>query len=605
MSDVPMSLLEGHPAPGWEAELAAPELGALLLARLGCPTPVLFLDEDGRPDERTWGRIAEDALRFAAVLRARGVAPGERVLLMLPTGPGFFHAFFGAIAAGAVPVPVYPPMSARQLGTYVETLVAILADSGAAALVAWREVRVAVGAALDRAPGVRLALELEDLEAAAATTAPLTPAPLDPGATAMLQYTSGSTDRPKGVALTHRNLLHNVLMNGSRPDDVVVSWLPLYHDMGLIGVVITGLYRPFKLVLLAPQHFLVRPRLWLEAASTHRATIMVAPNFGYALATARMPDDAVARLDLASVRMALCGAEPIQHATLEAFLARFAPAGFGPNVLMPVYGLAEATLAVTLPAAGQPPRVRWLDREALEAKGQARLVAPDAPGALPVYGLGSPLGASAVRVQAPGTGAVLPLGQVGEIATWGPSVMAGYHGNPAATATVLADGWLRTGDLGFIEDGMLYITGRLKDVIIRNGRNYYPQDLEAIVERHEGIRRGCVIAFGQPAADGAEDVVVLAETRQALDPAAQQALVREVERALQAHLGFKVARFELLPARTLLKTSSGKLRRKPTKEAYMAGTLLERREGLLELTRLVARSQLHWQARRFRGWLRR
>lgn len=591
----------------WLVGLRVRTVIELLHLRADWPRELTYLDEQGLPTVFSWGHVARMAFCYGEVLRARGIGEGDRVVLMLPTCPQYLYAFFGVIAAGAIPVPVYPPFNPKQLTQFLSTLVGILANSGAVAMIYWKQVKPILGHALGQAPAVKHALALEDFPTEPGAALPPVLA-VDPTTTAMIQYTSGSTDLPKGVELSHLNLLHNVHNIETRLQldparDRCVSWLPLYHDMGLIGAMLGALYSGIDLVLMAPQSFLMRPRLWLEAITRYRGTVTVAPNFAYSLCATRLSDKVTAGLDLSSLRVAMCGAEPIRRETYQAFLARFAPQGFGDGVFLPVYGLAESTVASTFPSIQQPPRLCWLERDALEGAGQAVEVAAPEDGAesrevMAAFGLGLPFSESKVAIRDPHSHALLPEGLVGEIMLAGPSVMKGYFRNPEKTAEVLRDGWLATGDLGFLQNEHLYVTGRSKDLIIRHGRNYYPQDMEAVAEAQDGVRKGCVIAFGHfDVAKQTESIYVLAETR--LKTAADiEGLRVRIREALTEALGFAPDLIAVVPPQTLLKTSSGKLRRKPSKEAFLAGQLAPRKDGVLQQIKVVASSQLHWGRRK-------
>jgi len=594
--------LNGISCPDWQDQLRCKTIVEMLQMRRDWTREFTYLDEQGRPTTYTWGHVCQMAFAYAHGLRERGVRSGDRVVLMLPTCPEYLYSFFGVIAAGAIPVPVYPPFNLKQLKQFLHTLVGVFNNSQATTIVYWKDVKAVLGQALDQAKSVRHAIAIETLSDLKPVDTPpaLEISPTDP---AMIQYTSGSTDMPKGVALSHLNLLHNVhniehCLQLDNTKDRVVSWLPLYHDMGLIGTMLGAIYSGIDMVLMGPQTFLMRPRLWLEAISKYRGTITVAPNFAYNLCAARISDKALEGLDLSSLRVAMCGAEPIRLETYEAFLNRFRPHGFKDDTFLPVYGLAESTVASTFPQIHSRPTIIWIDRQKLEGEHEVSLVASEQELAVPAFGLGQPFPESAAQIRDPETGEPMAHGQIGEIALKGPSVMQGYFRNPEKTAEVLQDGWLLTGDLGFVMDGHLYVTGRKKDLIIRYGRNYYPQDIEAVVETVEGTRKGCVIAFGHMDAERqTEEIIVLAETRLS-EKAELDALRTRVKEALSGALGFVPDRIELLPPHTLLKTSSGKLRRKPSKEMYLAGQLKPRQDSLIDQIKVVAGSQLHWGKRK-------
>jgi acyl-CoA synthetase (AMP-forming)/AMP-acid ligase II len=338
--------------------------------------------------------------------------------------------------------------------------------------------------------------------------------------------------------------------------------------------------------------------LWLEAISTYKCTITVAPNFAYNLCATRISDKVTEALELKTLRVAMCGAEPIRRETYDAFMQRFGPRGFGDNVFLPVYGLAESTVAATFPRLAERPVIRSLDRGVLEADHKAVDAPAGDANAVAAFGLGGPFTSSGLSVRDAESGQALADGHVGEIWLRGPSVMKGYFRNPEKSNEVLVEGWLRTGDLGFVQDGHLFVTGRKKDLIIRNGRNYYPQDLEAIVEALPDVRKGCVIAFGHlDPQKQTEQIVVLAESR-LTETAAIEALRTRAKEALAESLGFTPERVEILPPQTLLKTSSGKLRRKPTQQRFLEGSLAPRSDSMFDRVKLVASSQLHWGKRK-------
>jgi acyl-CoA synthetase (AMP-forming)/AMP-acid ligase II len=404
---------------------------------------------------------------------------------------------------------------------------------------------------------------------------------------ALVQFSSGSTGDPRGVMLSHRNLLANVaaVLAVLQPDetDVNCSWLPLYHDMGLIGGLFMPLHCGRPVVLLSPQGFLLDPKRWLWAIHHHRATISTAPNFAYQLIAGRVDERELAGLDLSCWRLALCGAEPVMPETLAAFARKLAPHGFREEGLLPVYGLAEVALGALFPVPGQPFRRDGVDPAALEAHGRAE------PGGRVLSSVGRPLPGFDVRI-ADGEGRPLPERHVGEIQLQGPSVMLGYLDDPAATARVLVDGWLRTGDLGYMAEGELFVVGRSKDLILKGGRNYAPQDLEKAAERVEGIRRGCVAAFGVPdPTTGTEAVVVVAETR---EPAsAHAALAGAIKDMVHAAVGLRPDHVTLLPPGAVPKTSSGKLQRSRARERWLAGNLAAPQEpGMGEMVRVIGRA---------------
>jgi acyl-CoA synthetase (AMP-forming)/AMP-acid ligase II len=390
----------------------------------------------------------------------------------------------------------------------------------------------------------------------------------------LIQYTSGSTGNPRGVALTHANILANLrdIAQGLAlgEEDRGVSWLPLYHDMGLIGMVLSMLLGSTRTWLIPPETFLFRPIRWLETLSRVGGTISTAPNFGYQLCVDRVPEEALARLDLRLWRRALNGAEPVRPATLEAFARRFAPCGFRQEAWMPVYGLAETALAAAFPPLGRAPRYDDIDAELMRAAGRAE---PAAEGRARrrVVSVGNAFSGSQIRVADPESGAALPERREGEILLRGPSIMRGYFEDPEATREAIRDGWLWTGDLGYLAGGELFLTGRSKAVLIRAGRKFHAADLERAAERVPGIRRGCSAAL---AVEGPErEKIVLVVERSTRTSATPAELSAAVAAAVAEAEGIQPDRVEVVPARSVPKTSSGKVQRSLCREMLLAGSL--------------------------------
>lgn len=536
---------------------------------------IILLGEDGREDAICYARLAAAARAVAAGLLARDAPPGSRVALMLPTGLDLFAAFYGALYAGCVPVPLYPPARPAQLEEHLRRIAGILANAGARWFIADPRARAFAQALSGRCPTLAGIVTVADLAVAAAPR----PRPtLAAGDLAFIQYTSGSTGDPKGVALTHANLLANIramrLAARATPADVFVSWLPLYHDMGLIGAGMGSMVVGFPLVLMSPLAFLARPVRWLEAISRHRGTLSAAPNFAYEICANKLADSELAGLDLSCWRMACNGAETVSPVTLERFAARLGPYGLRRGALAPVYGLAECSVGLAFPPRGRGPRIDRVARRALADEGLAQPVGDDQPGAQAIPGCGHALPGHAIRI-VDAAGRVLPERRVGRIQFRGPSATAGYFENPAATAKLFDGDWLNTGDLGYLADGELFVTGREKDLIIRGGHNIHPQELEEAVGRIAGVRAGNVVVF--PATDaraGTERLVVLAETRATTESHAR--IRAEVERLAVELTGLPADDVVLAPPGTVLKTSSGKLRRTACRTAYERGELLRR-----------------------------
>jgi 1-acyl-sn-glycerol-3-phosphate acyltransferase len=577
-------------------------------------THLTFYEGEGENNSLTFGELLEGAERVAAGLAQRGIGRGDTVALMLPTSPDFFLAFAGTLLAGATPVPIYPPFRADRIAEYAERQSAILANAGARLLVTFRE---AVSVAKLLKP---LVPSLEGVVTAESLVQSRAAAPLGPqlhshaSDLALLQYTSGSTGNPKGVMLTHANLLANVRAIGEalgiRNDDVGVTWLPLYHDMGLIGSWLMPLYFGMPIVVLSPLAFLSRPARWLRAFHRYRGTLSAAPNFAYELAAAKISDEEIQGLNLSAWRAALNGAEPVLPATLDRFAARFARCGFRRETLLPVYGLAEASLAVTIPPVGRGPLVDRLERAAFTQEGRA-VPAADASAedsnAISFVSAGPPLPRHEVRI-VNDRGEDVEDRVEGQLWFCGPSATQGYYRNEAATEALLpegaAAGWVNSGDRAYRAAGEIYITGRVKDIIIHAGHNLYPHEIEDIVARVPGVRKGCVVAFG--AADptaGTERLIIVAESREANAAAdARARLAQTITKQVAEILGMPPNVVEVVPPNSIPKTSSGKLRRDATKQRYLSGALdSDAPPAWLQLARLAAASS----AGRIRGALRR
>ncbi len=550
----------------------------------------------------THGGIERASARYGGALQALGAKKGDRVALILPDNADFVFAFLGAIRAGIIPVPIYPPTGLGKLAGYLENTLHIVAKSGAKILLTNAEVKRMLGTIQAQAPELQKVIAVEGIRS---SREELQPVKVSLDDTAFLQFTSGSTSRPKGVVLTHRNLAANVraiMERGIGIRDGVdsgVSWLPLYHDMGLIGFVIAPLYHLNTITFLPPLLFLKRPARWLEAISRYRGSISFGPNFAYALCVKRIKDSEVEGLDLSSWRVAGCGAEPIRAENLQAFADKFAPIGFDQRAFISCYGMAESTLAISFSKLGTGVTADVVDGEALWSQGRAVTIDRESLRAAPIVQCGPAFEGHEIQVFGlDDESSERPLGErcVGEIRLRGPSVTAGYFNEIERTQESFAGGWLRTGDLGYLADGNVHICGRSKEVIIVNGRNYYPQDLEWEAGKVEGVRKGNVVAFGtlKPHNDR-ERVVITFETVVTGD-APLQALKGEVRRVVQQALGLTVDDVVPLTPGLLPKTTSGKLQRGRTRELYETGTLLGRTAArgvdTVEVAKELARSQL-------------
>jgi fatty-acyl-CoA synthase len=556
------------------------------------------------PETVTNAELLARAIAVAERLIARGIAPGDRVALMLPTGRGFFAAFAGTMVAGAVPVPIYPPFRADRLEEYAARQAGILRSAGAKLLITFGRVAPLARLMKPRVGSLVAVVDITELDAgpaAAGAGEALAELPrVRPEDLAFLQYTSGSTGEPKGVMLTHANLLANIRAITRavevRADDVAVSWLPLYHDMGLIGTWMTPLALGIPVAILSPLAFLSRPERWLRAIERHRGTLSAAPNFAYELCARRIAEEDLEGLDLSSWRAALNGAEPVNAETLERFVRRFARYGLRREALLPVYGLAEATLALTIPPPGRGPLVDRILREPFEREGRA---APAAAADQAAAGNGRQQAIAFVS-----SGRVIPgheielrddagraVGerQVGRLWFRGPSATQGYFRNAEATRALRTpDGWVDSGDHAYRVGEEYFITGRAKDLIIKAGRNIVPQEVEEMAGEVEGIRRGCVVAFGAPdPTSGTERLIVVAETR-AEGRDGRAALAARVGEHIARELGIPPDRVELIPPGAIPKTSSGKLRRSETRRLWLEGSLGAGRRPLwLQVARMA------------------
>jgi len=522
-------------------------------------------------EELSYGAIRQGAAACASRLAEHGLQAGQTVAIMLPTSRDYLFSFFGILMAGGIPVPLYPPARPAQIEEHLRRHVGILDNCRAAMLVTIPEAKTVALLLRSQVESLQRVLMPEDLAGGDAGFAPL---PANPGDIAFLQYTSGSTGNPKGVVLTHANLIANIRAMGkavqASSSDVFVSWLPLYHDMGLIGAWFAALYLGFPTVLMSPLAFLSHPDRWLWAIHRHRGTLSGGPNFCYELCLKRIEDAELAGLDLSCWRYAFNGAEPVSPATLAAFERRFAPYGLSPNALQPVYGLAEASVGLAFPTPGTHYGIDRVERAVFQNQGVARPAGPADTDALELPCCGRVIAAHDLRV-VDAAGVELADRQEGRLQFMGPSATSGYYRNPEQTKKLFAGAWLDTGDLAYLADGELYLSGRAKDVIIRGGRNLYPYELEQAVGALPGIRKGCVAVFGSiDAASGTERVVVLAETRET-EAGALQALRRSInERAIDL-IGLPADDIVLAPPHTVLKTSSGKIRRAASREYYESG----------------------------------
>ena len=521
----------------------------------------------------TCSELLRESQAVAAGLQAQGITPGQSVALMLPTSRDYFVSFYGVLLAGAVPVPIYPPARPSQLEDHVRRHTGILGNALATMLITVPEAKPVarlLRARLERLARVCAVAELKG--DSASFRAPAVAA----ADTALIQYTSGSTGNPKGVVLTHAQLLANIRAVGAGvqadPTDVFVSWLPLYHDMGLIGAWLATMYHAIPLIAMSPITFLLHPAKWLRAIERYRGTLSASPNFGYELCVRRVADDEIEGLDLSSLRVAFNGAEAVSPATIDRFCERYARCGFRREAMFPVYGLAEAAVGLAFPPLERGPLVDCIDRDTFTRQRRALAVAPVHRAALHFVACGHPLPGYEIRI-VDDAGRELPERLEGTVQFRGPSTTDGYFRNPDATRKLFVDGWLDSGDLAYIAGGDVFITGRTKDIIIHAGRNIYPDEIEEAVGDVPGIRKGRVAAFGSPdPVSGTERLVVMAETRET-DAAVRDALMARINALTLELTGTAPEDICLAPPQSILKTSSGKIRRTASRDVYERGVL--------------------------------
>ncbi len=541
----------------------------------------LYSDEDDG-EILTYGELKDEATAVAKGLRQSDLQPGEAVVVMLPTSRAYFASFVGILLAGGVPAPIYPPLRPSQIEDHLRRHARIVENCRARHMVVEDQARPVARLLQSQVETLRFVTtpgELAAKGAEAEIDLPLRKA----RDIALLQYTSGSTGTPKGVVLTHANLLANIrsmaqaMKVGS--EDVFVSWLPLYHDMGLIGAWLGSLVHAVHLVIMPPLAFLARPQRWLMAIHRYRGTLSAAPNFAYELCLKRIPDEALQDLDLSAWRVACNGAEAVSPQTVERFCARFAACGFRREAMMPVFGLAESSVGLAFPPLDRGPLIDRIDRKVLMSDGQAVPAAEADATALRFVACGRPIPGHQIRV-VDDAGRELPERAEGRLQFRGPSATAGYLRNPDKTRELFDGDWLETGDLAYVAEGDVYVTGRTKDIVIHAGRNIYPEELEEAVGDLPGVQKGNVAVFGSTDPEtGTERLVVLAETRKraSQDQAAIRAKITDLAVDL---VGTPPNDIVLAPPRTVLKTSSGKIRRAASRELYEAGLVGRKRHAL-------------------------
>jgi len=525
-----------------------------------------FIGARGVECRKSYAEMYEGALRVAGSLTACGLRRGDLVAIIVGDPESFLVTFFGTAIAGLVPAALYPPTVTSDLPSYLDATSRVLRSCNARGVITSAALLPHIELLKAACPDLSAIVRFDALQGPSATMAG---AP-QPAEIAFVQFTSGSTATPKGVIVTQRNLAANVSAFaaglGGSASDVAVSWLPLYHDMGLVGMALGALYVGAEAVLLTPEAFVKRPVEWLRTISRHRGTISFAPNFAYDLAVRRVKDADLAGLDLSSWRVAGCGAEPIHAATLAAFADKFRASGFRATSFLPGYGLAEHVLAATLSPRGRELRVECLIADDLTVKRMATPASGSCAESVSVVACGRSLPDHHVEIVGDDGGA-LPERHIGEIVLTGPSVSPGYYNDVETTARTIRDGRLFTGDLGYLSSGDLFVCGRANDLIIVNGRKYHSQDLEWGLADLAGIRRGRVVAFGTTGG-GPDRAVVVAEPSGTV-PAGE--LADAIRRRIVDVCGLLVDEVVLVPSGTVARTTSGKVRRAATKMLYERG----------------------------------
>lgn len=528
-----------------------------------------FIAEDGTETRVSAAQFHRRASAAAAALQAAGIGPDDLVILVLRHSEELLSAFWGALYLGAIP-SIFPFLTEKlDPGLYLERVQTLVMHSGAKAVITYTEFH----ATLDDL------LKAADCRVLDSAAMPEADAVFEPAAafggekTAFLQHSSGTTGLQKGVALSHRAVLNQIAAYGAaiqlEAADVIVSWLPLYHDMGLIAGFVLPIVTGTPLVLMSPFHWVRDPKILLRAVHKHRGTLVWLPNFAYNHIARTARPAMLEGLDLSSWRLAINCSEPAYHASHQAFLEKMTPYGFRPEALAVSYAMAENTFAVTQTLPGAAPRLDWVKTAVLQEQRRAEPAAPESAGATAMVSCGPPIEGTEVRVLDE-NGAPRAEREVGELAVRSNCMLTGYYNRPDLDAEALLEGWYRTGDMGYMADGEVFVTGRMKDLIIVGGKNVYPQDLEAIANHTPGIVPGRAVAFGLlDERIGSEVVVMVAERLKgegARDPA-------EIERDLRQHIvqqtEVTLADVRLVDARWLIKTSSGKLARGENRAKYL------------------------------------
>jgi len=545
--------------------------------------------DNNQGESITYEKLYNQSLKIASSLQELGLKPSEAVAIMLPTCTEYFYSFFGILMAGGIPVPIYPPARPSQLQEHMQRHTRILDNCDASILITIPEAKIVAELLKSYVQNIKdIVTPQQLLDSKKATTLPQIKA----DDIAFIQYTSGSTGDPKGVVLSHANLLANIRAMGEAVDatsnDVFVSWLPLYHDMGLIGSWLGSIYHASLFVVMSPLDFLSKPERWLWAIHTYRGTLSASPNFAYEYCLHRLKDADLTGLDLSSWRAAFNGAEAVSPLTIKNFSQFFKDHGFNEKSMTPVYGLAESSVGLVFPPMNRGPLIDHIQRDLFMEQKIAK--ASSGEPSLDFVSNGLALKGHEIRI-VDSAGHELPSRHEGALQFRGPSSTLGYYKNQTKTDELLDGQWLNTGDQAYIAEGELYITGRVKDIIIRAGRNIYPDQLEKAIGFIEGIRKGCVAVFGGiDKRTATEGLVILAETKIS-DKDKRQKLISQISTLSADLLGVAADEIVLAEPGAVLKTSSGKIRRSATKELFEEkGGKADTQNLFLQMTRLAIKS---------------
>ncbi|MEO8657449.1 MAG: fatty acyl-AMP ligase [Bryobacteraceae bacterium] len=551
-----------------------------------------FLNNIGQETFYPYADIANRAKAAAGFLQAAGLQKGDRVAIVLPTSVEFMDAFLGTQLAGGIPAALYPPFRLGKLDEYFTRLRRMMNKMGARFLITDARISRLLGTGVTGVSSLKDVIDATNLKKGSGWKQ----VAVDAEDIAFLQFSSGTTVEPKAVSVSHSNLMHNLSMmeagiGGGTPEEFAgggVCWLPLYHDMGLVGCLYLGLHYPGTMTYMGPESFIGRPAMWLQTISKYRGVVSPAPHFAYGLCLKKVRDEDMEGVDLSSWRAALNGAEPIDVETMERFCERFARWGFKREAMKPVYGLAEAGLGVSFSAMDEAPVVTEFDRAALSGEGKAiRGEGRKLPS------VGKAMVGLSVEIQDENGNAVAE-GLAGRIMIKGPSVTKGYFNDPELNETMIRNGWMDTGDIGFFFEGNLYIGGRAKDLIIIRGRNYAPQEMEELLLDIAGLRTGCAVALGIQVEGSGEDLLILAEL-DSMSKRPEEEVLAEIRNRLLTGLSLAPYHIELLPPGTLPRTSSGKLRRSDALKKYVAGELVPPdKVTALKLLKEIGKSQIAW-----------